>query len=71
MTRKANKNLTAREVCAMGLREFERRFGFRPRDAYEKQFFAAVAKRPSPMEHDAVRAGVLGEIDVSSVNMAD
>lgn len=68
---KSNKNLTPQEVCAMGLREFERRFGFRPIDAYEKYLFAAVAKRPSTMELDAVRSGVLGDVDVSGVNMGE
>lgn len=71
MSRKANKNLTASEVCRMGLREFERRFGFRPVDVHEKQFFAAVAVRPSLTELAALRAEVLGPADLSHVNMDD
>lgn len=69
--RKRNDRLTPAEVKAMGLKEFERRFGFRPRDAHEKHFFAAVARRPTSLEREAIAVGIVGEIDVSSVNMGE
>jgi hypothetical protein len=71
MPRKANHKLTPAEVIAMPLKEFEARFGFRPRDAIEKHYFASNAKRPSPIVREALAAGVLGDIDYSHVVMED
>lgn len=71
MSRKANHNLTPQEVKAMGLKEFERRFGFRPVDAYEKHFFAGLGERPSPIVLEGIRAGIAGEVDIAAINMAD
>lgn len=71
MPRKANHKLTPAEVVKMPLREFEQRFGFRPRDAIEKHYFASNAKRITPMVYEALAAGVLGPIDYSHVVMED
>lgn len=68
---KSNDQLTPQEVIAMGLRVFRQRFGFRPRDAYEKQFFAATGKRPTLVQYEAIRAGVIGSIDISTINMQE
>lgn len=68
---KRNDNLTPHDVKVMGLTEFERRFGFRPRDVYEKSFFAATGERPTPMQYEAVRAGIVGDVVTSEWNMAD
>lgn len=71
MLRKANHKLTPAEVIGMGLREFESRFGFRPKDAIEKHHFAATGERITPLIYEAIVAGVLGDIDVSHVNMGE
>jgi hypothetical protein len=71
--RKSNARLSPdeEEVVAMGLKEFERRFGFRPVDALEKFWFASNAQRIAPATRDAIDAGVMGEYELSHVNMQD
>lgn len=64
-----NDRLTPTDVKAMPLAEFEKRFGFRPTDALEKQYFAATAKRLPAFQRAALEAGVMGAIDLSDVVM--
>jgi hypothetical protein len=71
MPRKRNDKLTPQEVKRMGLKEFEQRFGFRPVDALEKQFFAATGKRPMFIQREVMMAEVLGPVDTSDVVMDD
>lgn len=66
---KRNDRLTTTEVKRMPLAEFERRFGFRPTDALEKQYFAATAERLPAFQRAALEAGVMGAIDLSDVVM--
>ena len=66
-----NDELTPADVIAMPLVEFVARFGFRPRDALEKKWFAITAKRITPMEYQAVKAGVIGDYPLDTVVMDD
>lgn len=68
---KQTKDAISGDVKVMGLAEFERRSGFRPRDAYEKFFFAATGARPSPIDLEAIRAGLLGQLDEAEWNMGE
>lgn len=63
--------LTPADVIAMGLTRFEHIFGFRPTDALDKHFFAVNARRIDSGQRLAIAAGVIGEVDLSHVNMED
>lgn len=61
--------LTPEDVIKMPLREFYHRFGFMPDDAAEKKWFAVIGKRLDSIGRGVLDAGVLGENDLSNVNM--
>jgi hypothetical protein len=68
---KRTADLRPSEVKAMGLREFEERFGWRPVDALEKYYFAGSARRITPIVREALQSGVLGPLTLSDVVMTD
>ena len=68
---KRTDRLTPADVKVMTLAEFERRFGWRPADALEKAYFAATAERLGAFERAALEAGVLGDIDITTVVMEE
>lgn len=68
---KPNSKLRPDEVIAMPLCEFEQRFGFRPVDALEKYWFAAVAKRINSDCRMACEIGLLGDLGLENVNMRE
>lgn len=53
----------------MPLAEFSERFGFRPKSAIEKHFFAGMAKRPDVITLQMLEAGVMGQTDTTGVVM--
>lgn len=69
MSNKPNDELTVREVIAMPLDEFERRFGFRPVDKLDKKWFAVAARRIQPFDRAAIEAGVIGDYNLDDVVM--
>jgi len=66
-----HSQLTPDDIKAMGVKQFQRYFGFAPRDALEKHFFAAMGRRPTPMEREAITVGIVGIPNLSDVNMED
>ena len=61
--------LTPDDVKAMPLDEFEQRFKFRPVDALEKCYWAAMGRRIRGDTRSMIVAGVLPHPDVSNVRM--
>jgi len=51
----------------MTLAEFEQRFGFRPKSAIEKHYFAGMGKRPDSITLGLIESGIMGPIDTTNV----
>jgi hypothetical protein len=66
-----NNGLTPHDIRAMGLIEFRNRFGFRPADALEKDWFIANGRRIDSACRAVIESGALGELDYSAINMDD
>ena len=61
--------LTPQDVKRMPLSEFERRFGFRPRDALEKCAWAMQGQLMDDTAVSAMVAGIIPKPDLSDVVM--
>lgn len=60
------------DVIGMGLKEFARRFGFKPADALEKWWFAMTQKRLDAAQRREFESGLLAwPGDLSGVVMED
>jgi len=66
---KPNSKLTPQEVRTMPLDTFEKRFGFRPVDALEKEWFTMLGKRIDQLSRDMIAAGIIPPGDLSQVIM--
>ena len=71
MSTPENDGLAPADIAAMPLILFERYFGFRPRDALEKKWFAITRTRITPSVRAALEAGTLGNIPLNDIVMTD
>ena len=54
------------DVIRMPITDFEKKFGFRPVDAFEKKWFAVTGKRATDFARDFAK---IADIDLSDVVM--
>lgn len=66
---KPTQLLTSKDIKRMPLDEFEKKFGFRPKNAMEKYFFACNGERASQLTIMAMEAGVIGKVNTDDIIM--